>query len=222
MKNGMKKTMILGVIALFVSVSISPMIAAMKTSSEEKFVVEYAMINTDGSISEETMLLNSEELSLLQGKLSTFLDLLKSTTDKTTLLNLLLNYLAGDNYPLLSSIIKYFLSSELIGSRQFVISEGWGYNLNPFKKMSTDIMKPVSFWRYGESSDILPIPSSTVVLKLSPFEVKTYTGSQLGLMFRFRGIYVNIPQQMPNQSFTFFLGSAKNVFGTEVPTITLP
>ena len=222
MKVNMKKTMIIGVIALFISVSISPMVAATQTQSEETFAVEYAMINSDGSISEETVLFNAEELSLFQGRLSTLFDLLRSTSDKSTLFNLLFNFMNGDNYPVLSKIVQYLLGSDILKDRQLVISEGWGYDFNPFKKMSTDFVKPVTFWRYGQTSDIIPMPSTTAVLRLNPFEMKTYTGGQLGVMFRFRGIYVHIPQQMPMQSFTFFLGSAKNIFGVEIPSMTLP
>lgn len=222
MKIGMKKTIIMGVIALFISISISPMVVATEIPLDEKYVVKYAMINQDGTLSEETILLNAEELLLLQDQLSTFLELFKSTTDKTILLNLLFNFLNGENYPVISKIVQYFLSSELLASHQLVISEGWGYNFNPFKKMSIDIIKPVTLWIFEEKSDILSMPSNTVVLQLSPFQIKTYTGSQLGCMFRFRGIYVHIPQHVPMQSFTFFLGSARNVFAVEVPTVTLP
>jgi len=221
MKVNMKKTMIIGVIALFLSASVAPLISATQTE-EENYAVEYAMVNADGSISEESMVLNAEELSLLQIRLSSLFDLLKSTNDKSILFNLLLNYINGEDFPVVSKIVEYLLGSELLEGRQLIISEGWGYDLNPFKKMSTDIIKPVTLWKYGELSDIFPVPSTTAVLKLSPFEVKTFTGSQIGLMLRFRGIYVHIPQQMPMQSFTFFLGSAKYVFGAEVPTIELP
>jgi hypothetical protein len=222
MKVNMKKTMIIGVIALFISASVAPLIAATPTQSEETYAVEYAMVNADGSLSEETILLNAGELSLLQLQLSDLFDLLKSTTDKGLLINLLLKYLNGEDFPLLSKIVTYVLGSEMLQDRQLVISEGWGYDLNPFKKMSTDFVKPVTFWKYGELSELFPVPSTTAVLKLSPFEVETYTGSQLGFMLRFHGIYIHIPQQMPMQSFTFFLGSAKYVFGAEVPAIEIP
>ncbi len=222
MKIGMNRTIIFGVIALFVSISISPMVVATELPAEEKYAVTYAMINNDGTFSEETILLDAEELLHLQDQLSTFLELFKSTTDKTILLNLLYTFLNGDNYPVLSNIIQYFLSSGLLASHELIVSEGWGYNLNPFKKMSIDIVKPVTLWLYGGQSNILSMPSSTVIMKLSPFEVKTLTGSQLGCMFRFRGIYVHIPQQVPMQSFTFFLGSARNAFGVAFPGITLP
>ena len=222
MKVNMKKTMIIGVIALFVSVSMAPLISATQLQEEETYAVEYSMINPDGSISEETVLLDAEELALLQGRLSKLLDLLRSTTDKNLLISLLMSFLTGSNHPIFSKIVQYFLSSELLNGRQIVASQGWGYTLNPFKKTSTDIIKPVTIWKYAASSDTLPIPSTTGVLRLNPLEMKTFGGSQLGVMLRFRGIYVHIPQQMPAMSYTFFLGTAKYVFGAEVPTITLP
>ena len=106
--------------------------------------------------------------------------------------------------------------------RQLIISAGWGLTLNPFKKTQTDFVKPITFWHYADQSDTMLIPSITASLTLNPFQVKSMMGSQLGVMIRFRGVYVNIPQQLPQQSFTFFIGSAKHILNVELPTFELP
>ena len=109
MKVYMKKTMIIGVIALFISVSIAPINAETDIPSDDNYAIECAIINPDGSLSEQIFLLNSEEVSLLQIRLSNLFDLLKSTNDKSMLLNLLLNYLNGEDFPVISKIIEYLL-----------------------------------------------------------------------------------------------------------------
>ena len=222
MKIGMKKPSIFGVIALFISISFSPIIGAMQLPMEEQYVVNYAVVNPDGTVSEETALLNAEDLLLLQNQLSAIVELFKTTTDQTILLNSLFKYLDGGTYPILSKIIQYFLSSELLLSHKLVVSEGWGYDLNPLKKTSIDMIRPVTLWIFLERSDVISIPCNTVIVQVNPMQVKTYTGSQIGCMFRFRGLYVHIPQQVPMQSFTFFLGTARNVLAAELPTVTSP
>jgi hypothetical protein len=94
--------------------------------------------------------------------------------------------------------------------------------LNPFKKGQTDFVRPITCWHYAPQSETLLYPSTTATLNLDPFEFKTITGSQFGLMMRFRGVYIHIPQSLPNQSFTFFVGSAKYIMNIELPTLQLP
>jgi hypothetical protein len=119
-------------------------------------------------------------------------------------------------------LISYILQGELLKNKDIVISQGFNYNINPFKTISTDFMKPIVFWRYMESSEMFMTPCSTTIINFDPLEFKTLIGAQMGLLLRFRGIYIHIPKQMPEQSFTFFIGFARYAGGFELPSLSIP
>ncbi|MFO8077485.1 MAG: hypothetical protein R6U21_02420, partial [Thermoplasmatota archaeon] len=219
-----KKGMILGIIALFISVSMAPALTAVPKNTEQKdtIAIELASIASDGSQQIETLDLTEDEAANLQLSLTSLLELIRSIKDKSSLIDLLQLFFNGNEYPILSKIITNLFNSQLLENRQIVVSEGWNYDLNPFKKTEKDVMKPLTIWRYAESSDKLPIPSSTSIIRFNPMETETYTGSQLGLLVRFKGIYVHIPQKLPEQSFTFFIGFARHAGAFELPTLTMP
>jgi hypothetical protein len=223
MKFICKKAMILAVITLLLSISTMPLVSVESISTEQqKISVDCVSVNEDGSISKETLKLTQVEINILRENLNTIMDELKTKTNEIEVLNFLTDLLNNDQYPLLSRIINYLIENKGLGNRNLVISQGWGLNLNPFKKSQTDFIKPLTFWHYAETSDLITMPSATVILNLNPFEFKTNIGSQLGLMFRFRGIFIHIPQQMPTQSYTLFLGSAGFIFNMEIPTLSMP
>ncbi len=223
MKRIWKKGMIIGIIALFVSVSMAPALTAVpKTTEKNTIGIELASIGSDGSQEIQTLDLTKDEAANLQLKLTSFLELIRSMNDKKSLLDLFQLFVNGNEYPILSNLVTMLIDTQLLSNRQIVVSEGWNYDLNPFKKTETDVMKPLTVWRYTESSDKLPIPSSTSIIRFNPMETQTYTGSQLGLLVRFKGIYVHIPQKLPDQSFTFFIGFAKHAGAFELPTLSMP
>ena len=73
----------------------------------------------------------------------------------------------------------------------------------------------MALWCYVDSSDIMPISSGTGVISLNPFEIKTFTGAQMGFMLRFRGLYIHVAQPLPQKAYTFFIGTAKQIGGIE-------
>ncbi len=224
MKKIWKKGMILGIIALFMSVSMAPALTAVPKTTEQKdtIAIEIASVASDGSQQIETLDLTEDEAANLQLSLTSLLELIRSIKDKDSLLDFLQLFFNGNEYPILSKIITNLFNSQLLENRQIVVSEGWNYDLNPFKKTETDVMKPLTVWRYCESAEKLPIPSSTSIIRFNPMETQTYTGSQLGILVRFKGIYVHIPQKLPEQSFTFFIGFARHAGAFEFPTFTMP
>ena len=201
----------------------APAISSESMDSCEKTVaVECATINADGTYALESFDLTDSEITELQTNIATLTDLIKSQTDMSSLINLLMRFLNNGNYPILSRLVEYLLSAEFLTNKDIILSQGFSYNINPFKKTSTDFMKPFVVWRYMESSNMFTTPCSTTVVKFDPLEFKTVTGAQIGLLLRFKGIYIHIPRQMPEQSFTFFAGFARHSGVFELPSFEYP
>ena len=222
MKTTIEKVSIIGVAALFLTISIMPMITAQETPITETIPVEIASVQKNGLLQTETFQLTTNELSSLIEQLTRLANLIDTAKDQEAIGSTLLDFITGNTNPLIAKIIDALLSSTMDFDRQLIVSAGWGLCLNPFKKTETDFMKPIAFWRYAEKEETMQIPSITATLHMNPFQVKSMMGSQIGIMLRFRGVYVQIPQQFPQQSFTFFIGSAKHVMNFELPTIQIP
>ena len=223
MKKMIEKTTIITVAALFLTVSIMPIISANEQTDNEQLIpIEIASVQENGLLQRETFRLTNLEFSSLMEKLNILINLIKTVKGEDAVANILLDFINGQENPIMAKIINALLNSDMDFKRQLVVSAGWGLNLNPFKKSQTEFIRPFTMWHYAQQSESLTIPSSTITLKMSPFEIKTMFGSQFGVMLRFRGVYIHIPQQLPSQSFTFFIGSAKHIINFEVPTIELP
>jgi hypothetical protein len=217
----MKKGMIIAVAALFLSMAAAPAIST-KDAQKQSYAVELTTIGENGKLLKDTFVLSEGEVQELKLRLNNLLDVLKNQVDMEGVLELLLRFLNADDYPILSRIIASIFNSDLLMKGNLVFSEGWGLTLNPFNDGDLSFMKPLTFWKYQDASDMFQIPSMTTIIDLSPFELKTVTGNQIGFMFRFRGIYLQITQPFPEQSFTFFLGVSRFAAAIELPTITLP
>ncbi|MBS3749808.1 MAG: hypothetical protein KGY67_08955, partial [Candidatus Thermoplasmatota archaeon] len=122
---------------------------------------------------------------------------------------------------LISVLLSKLLNLDRLKNKEIVISVGWNYDINPLKKTEVKIVKPLSIWKYADTSEKMSMPSVTVLISSDPMKVETVVGNQLGFMYRFRGIYGHIPQQFPEQSFTYMIGTAQNAAALELPTMDL-
>jgi len=223
MRDIRKKLSIISVAVFFITLATIPAITAeIPTQDEQTIPVEITTVQENGFLQTETFQLSNVEWSSLIQKLNSLMQLLNMVKGKEATSNLLLDFLNTNDNPILSRIISGFLNSNMNFKRQLVVSAGWGVNLNPFEKTQTDFIKPITFWHYAEQSNTMQFPSMTASMDFSPFKFKTMMGSQIGLMFRFRGVYVHLPQTFPEQSFTFFMGTAKYIINFELPNIQLP
>ena len=222
MRDIRKKLTIVAVAALFLSLAAIPATTTETLQEEQTIPIEITTISENGLFQTERFQLTSVEWSSLIQKISMLMNLLNMAKGDEEASNILLDFLNINDSPILSKIINGLLSSKLNFKRQLVASAGWGINLNPFKKTQTDFIKPITFWHYQEQSNTMGLPSMTANMDFSPFKLKTVMGGQIGFMLRFRGVYVHLPQQLPEQSFTFFLGTAKHIVSFELPTIQLP
>jgi hypothetical protein len=217
-----KKSMIIGITALFVSISMAPAFSSEATSIEQTptTTVEYATVEENGKLVYQSIEMTEDDIIELQSSIAALNDLLKSQQDMPSIIQLLLRYLDNNNYPILSKLISYLLNAEFLKNKDLVVSQGWSYNFNPFKKASTDFMKPFAVWRYTKSPSMLVIPSTTTIINFNPMEVKTLAGGQIGVLLRFKGFYIHIPKPLPDESFTFFIGFARYAGGIELPTLS--
>lgn len=222
MNKMFEKATILAVAMLFISILAMPVIVAEKQTQQRTFPVELSSVQSDGTIKTEIYQLSNGDLASLLEKLQNLLDLLNGVTDKNKLLDLLLELLRGEGNPIISKILQNLIDSNFALDSNLVMSCGFGYNLNPFKELKTEIIKPIVFWQYSSMNEVMQIPSTTAIVKFNPFKLQTSMGSQFGFMFRFKGIYVHVPQQYPMQSFTFFIGTAKRVINIELPNVNVP
>jgi hypothetical protein len=223
MRDIRKKLSIIAVAALFLTLATIPATTAETVTEEEQTIpVEITTVAENGLLQTERFQLTSVEWNSLIQKISMLMKLLNMAKGEEAASNILLDFLNANDNPILSRIINGLLSSKMSFKRQLVVSAGWGLNLNPFKKSQTDFIKPITMWHYAEQSNTMGLPSLTSSIDFDPFKLKNVMGSQLGIMLRFRGVYIHLPQPLPQQSFTFFMGTAKHIINLELPSIQLP
>jgi hypothetical protein len=103
------------------------------------------------------------------------------------------------------------LSNRILSSmstEHFVLSFGSYTRLNPRKENTIQLFKQgFSFWRYTPSSKLSQ--GRTLIIQRHPFEIKQrVTGSQIGIMTGFRGVYLDIVSKLTGNSYVFFMGKA--------------
>ncbi|HMA83172.1 MAG TPA: hypothetical protein VKP59_02985 [Candidatus Thermoplasmatota archaeon] len=217
-----KKTIVLGIFALFLGMTLAPTLsAAHRHEAEKKEQMKYTTLVDYQNFQVD----DKNDIESFQNKIQSFLlnlntrqndDGLKEILEK--LLDWLIN--KSDN-PLISVLLSKLLNLERLKNKEIVISAGWGYDINPLKKTEVKIVKPLSLWKYTDTSEKMSMPSVTVLISGDPMKVETVVGNQLGFMYRFRGIYGHIPQQFPEQSFTYMIGTTQNAAALELPTMDL-
>jgi len=201
-----RKIIVMGVIALFVGLSIGPVNAIEFSDNERKDEVvniEYTLIDLDGNTIKEKFTLSERELKEFEVMLSEFMEKIQFATNHNEAMNIINTFLK-DRHPVLSLILKPINSYKM-------------FRLNLFKNNSADIYKLFNFWHYSNRSDF-GIPSGTFFLRhgrLFNTDAKFLHGIQVGMMTRFRGIHVYIARPLPEKSYTFFIGTAHHIVGLD-------
>ena len=217
-----KQIFMIGVIVLFAGLTINPAIAQEFSENElqEKTInVEYSMINLDGSITTEKIELTEQECLELRDVLSELMEKLESADDLDDVDKIVESILCqwgsfGLKHPILNWILNFLSSYKLPRSRSYVISQGWGFKINPFKNHKVNLYRPLTIWQYSDRWGY-DLPGKTFILKLSPFNTEVFHGRQIGMMTHFFGIYIFLSQPFPQKSWTFFMGSARHIGGID-------
>ena len=214
-----RKMIVMVIIVLFVGLSVGSVNALEFPEDEmqdEVVNIEYALVDLNGSVTVEKFTLSEQELKELEVMLSEFMEKIQSTTDHNDFMNILNTFLMN-RYPGLSSILKPLSSYKIFRDRVFIASQGWSHKLNPFKNSSAEIYKLFNFWHYTNRSEF-GMPSGTFILRhgsLFDTDAKFLRGIQIGMMTRFKGIYVYIARPLSDKSYTFFMGTANYVVGLD-------
>lgn len=219
MKSILKKTMVIGISILFFVTTTIPALSAVQEHSNEKdqeiSISELPSIKQNSRVNQTI----SKNTGLVPEDLSRFISRLSTEgQDLDTIRDLIEWLLNKSEYPFLSFLISQIFQMNRLQDRYVIISFGWNYNLNPFKQSELELIRPLTIWQYTTDSTMFTIPSTTILISGDPFNIETVFGNQLGMMFRFRGIFGRNPEQRPQQSLTYMIGTVQNAWVVELPS----
>ena len=205
------KRKIVAIFAMFLMISIPfGVVDAREVKKEEDIRLEIASISEEGNILTEEFFTSEEELVAFQGIIGELFEKIQNAQNLDEILQIL-QLLRGRDSRLFKIIFRMITRNRLLGNRAFVLSSGTCYDLNPFKQDQVKIRKRSTFWRYSSGT----INSKTFILRPFKLDNKVLTGTQFGFMRKFTGIYIHISRTIPEKSYTFFMGTAKNAFGLD-------
>jgi hypothetical protein len=196
----MKKTLAIGIIALFIGLSFTPINGAAIEEKEATIPIKINSISADGQIGTQTISLSrAEVLSLID-----LLDSLKKPGHRDNILDRLRDLFNRDK-GLFNDI---GLISKLPGKP--IISIGEGRELLSRYHGRVQLKKLVSIWNYPGNM------GATVIwgdgLTSAPTQILLQ--KQIGIMIGFVGLYVYVPPILENMnSKTMFVGSALFAWG---------
>ena len=184
-----------------------------KVDNNETVTVEISTLQSDKILATETIFLSEKELVELENLITKLMDWIESVSSWEELESFL------NNLPVKSGIIQSLITKllsklSLFRSRAFVISSGHGYKFNPFKKSDFCIRKKLSFWHYSNGEGV---QDRTILIQPLSFKMKILKGLQIGFMTRFFGIFIFVAKNLPEKSYTFFMGTAGRINGLELP-----
>ena len=196
----MKKTLAIGIIALFIGLSFTPMSSVAIEEKEVKIPIKISSISADGQLGTQTISLSKGEvLSLID-----LLDSLKKPGHRDNILDRLRDLFDKDK-GLLNDV---GLISKLPGKP--IVSIGEGRELLSRYHGRVQLKKLVSIWNYPSNMGATVIWGNG--LTSAPTQILLQ--KQIGIMIGFVGLYVYIPPLLENMnSKTMFVGSALFAWG---------
>jgi len=199
----MKKTLAIGIIALFIGLSFTPVSSAQAQIEEKdtKIPIQISSLTADGRIGTQTISLSKTDLS----DLIDIMDSLKKPgRNPGDLLDRLKNLFDRDN----GLFDDIGLLSKLQGNT--IVSIGEGRQLLSRYHGRVQLKKLVSIWNYP--GDI----GATMIWGdgLTSMPTQVLLQKQIGIMVGFVGVYMYIPPLLEDMnSKTFFMGSAMFAWG---------
>lgn len=201
-----RKSIAIGIIALFIGLSFTPVSSANMTEPEETTIpIEVGMVTDNGRFGTQTLSLTTNELN----SLIDLMDELKTLKNRDSLLERLLDLF--DNKKGLDRIFDMDLINILPGDPIFSI--GQGRELLTRYHGRVQIKKLVSMWNY-------PSGFGTTVIwgdGLTSAPTQVLLQRQIGIMIGFVGLYIYIPPLLENMpSRTCFVGSSMFAWGISI------
>ncbi|MEF8848159.1 MAG: hypothetical protein V5A68_03405 [Candidatus Thermoplasmatota archaeon] len=229
----LKKYLTIAVVCLFAGMTITPVITAESQKEDTKTTtLKLKTIDKNGESVEKTINVEKEQIQNLKSSLIDLIQQLMNAENTDEMMSKILEIVnMQENHPILSKILKFMLDRGILQDTllgkiiplrgSFIVSQGWCYKLNILKDSKFRLAtKPLFFWRYAEKSQQNDVDSQTYRFKLNTFSPEVTVGRQIGLMTRFKGVYVYEANPINQQSYTLFLGLAKNANAMELPTFS--
>jgi len=220
----MKKTtplFVIGTILLFIGLSVSPVLAGPENTE----TIAFSYINEDQILSTQTLTLSQTELQEFNQLMSNVMEKIKSATDYATALSIVKDYIDGccGSHSKLKNVFMLLMRNMFNAGtshpsiRQNVMVLSSGFTNTPFSLRGTRINMHRAFtiWFYTLNSNLL-VKSTTMIVDPYPFNVKTLTSRQFGMMRGFTGLYITQYSTTAHKDFTYFIGSAKNAMGYDL------
>jgi hypothetical protein len=201
----LQKSVAIGVIALFVGLSLIPLSDATINESEQMIPIEVSVMNSDGSVGTQTMELSQGALAELMSMLEEFAHYRNWHTFRYRLTQFF------NNRPTLSGL-RAMLDLELLDKLPGhpIMSYGKGYSLLARYHARMMAKRIFTTWSYPDSVGATVIWGNG--LYLPPTQILLLR--QTGFMVGFVGLYVYIPPFVQGRaSTTFFIGTALFAYG---------
>ena len=207
-----KKIMAIWVVLLLIAISCSIAEAGETNTEQESYLVEIATIREDGNEISETLELSESEITEFESAVAEAFEKIQSANGLDEVKEIF-QRLLGHRSSLIGTIAKVFLRSKTSRSRALVLSHGKSYDYNILRRSKVKIRNKIQFWHYGSSRSIGK--ARTFILKPLALDFDVLSGSQVGLMTKFTGLYIHISKRLPKQSYTFFIGTARHIRGMD-------
>jgi hypothetical protein len=203
-----KKIIAIGVVLLLMTIPLT-IVQAGEGEKTETIEVEISTYVSEGITTIETIFLTEEQITELEKTIEYIIEKAESI-DSIEEFEKIVENLPKNNGPIMTIIFKIMSKFKHLKKRGFVVSHGQNIKINPFKKREINIREGFKLWCYLNNQN-----DKTVIFKplSSGKKVKTLSGSQIGLMSKFTGLYIFIPKRFPQKSHTFFIGTARNIKG---------
>jgi len=206
----------MGILFIFIAIpfsSINADIVVNEELKEETVTVGFSAVDSKGLVQKYELKLTEEKFSNLKTTLSTLAEKIENIKDFKDLRNIL-DKSFEDDYPILFFLLTTF-GSTLINNTNFIVSSGFGYKFKLSNQRELTFQKRSLLWHYSNNPD-KTLPTRTIIVNGLDIDPKILSGKQIGFMTKFTGIYLFIPEQYPEKSYTFFIGAAKMAFGIDL------
>ncbi len=209
------------VVLLFVGLAFNPATAKNTIRNEENkgILLEYLSISEDGKTLREKLMLSEDELKDLSDMFSQIFEKINEKLSINKFQVFLKSFELLVKYPKLRELVVNFVKLRYsLRTRALVMSHGMCYKLNPLRKSEFKVKQKMSTWRYNSGG---PFSSKTYILRPFKSDFEVLNGIQMGVMYKFSGIYMYVARKVPELSYTLFMGTARLANGFDL-NINLP
>ncbi|PNX54255.1 MAG: hypothetical protein BV458_00110 [Thermoplasmata archaeon M9B2D] len=213
----MKGICAIGVILLFLGVTVTPVTAQIAIQDQLE-------ANTIGGIT--SLKLSEKEFLSMEKFLPALMEEMASATSYSSLIDIIQSFIEENGrHPILTLLLSFLIKAidfnfkinQIRPVRKNVFIMSWGFT-NKFLclgKNKLNIVRPFTLWYYSGRSNYI-LNSRTIVLDPYPFGIKMLTGRQIGAMADFKGLYIQRSGSITDKAITFFFGYSSVVRGLDL------